>query len=149
MAIEYSGKEGGVCSERIVDPKSESSDGDSEASDSQLSNSRATSTPKGGHRGKKRNKNDGSDSSDTLSLVGDNPVVAGHEHLDSQDKKLRLEGVTVLGQQPGEVVEGQEGQQHADQGRHCHYNKMAYDEIYSIFFACSQICQIIFHLKNI
>ena len=29
--------------------------------------------------------------------------------------------------------------------RHCHYNKMAYDEIYSIFFACSQICLILLH----
>ena len=29
--------------------------------------------------------------------------------------------------------------------RHCHYNKMAYDEIYSIFFARSQICLILFH----
>ena len=29
--------------------------------------------------------------------------------------------------------------------RHCHYNKMAYDEIYSIFFACSQICLILFY----
>ena len=28
--------------------------------------------------------------------------------------------------------------------RHCHYNKMAYDKIYSIFFACSQICLILF-----
>ena len=101
-AIEYvADKEGCVISEKKVDSQIESSDSDSETSDNQLAESRATSTPTGGHRGKKRLKNAGSDFSDTLSPVMDDQGSSENDHLESQDKKLRLEkdvvGVQSLG----------------------------------------------------
>ena len=102
MAIEYEGnKKGSVISDKKIGSQTESSDSDSETTDNQLADSRATSTPTGGHRGKKRNKNAGSDFSDTLSPVVDNLGISENDHLESQDKKLRLEngveGVQILG----------------------------------------------------